>query len=290
VELTVKSLSGCTYAARKVIAIRQSPTASFTMSDQSGPPPLRVVFTNTSTAASLYLWSFGDGSSTLTAVSPDHTFASLGDYNVSMLATSSNGCSMTSTKTIKVITPINELAIEDFLLRQITANSYQGYVKIRNNGNYRITSFVVNYETGGGIVLSETVPSDISVGEVKTYTLGTSFNQPSQSAFVCAELNDDTNLNNNKACATLSGDAIIFNVSPNPADAFIDVESVHAAAEELRVRIYNMSGGIAYERTFDVSKGLSRLSLDTQNLSPGIYVAVISSGSATTTQKLLILR
>jgi PKD repeat protein len=290
VQLTVQALSGCSYSITKQVTVRTSPVASFTMSDQSGPPPLHVAFTNTSTGAATYNWSLGDGSSPSTNVSLEHTFASLGDYDVTLVATSAEGCSKTMSKVVSVITPVNELALEDFLLKQGAGSSYQGYVQVRNNGNYRVTSFIVNYEIGGGIILSETVPSDISIGDVKTYTLATRFNQPLQSSFVCAELNDDTDIDNNKACATLSSDPVIFNVGPNPADAYINVESVHSSSDEVRVRIYDTSGGVGYDKTFDVSKGLSRLSLDTQNLSPGIYVIVVSTGRTQASQRLLIVR
>ncbi|MEI9917931.1 MAG: PKD domain-containing protein [Bacteroidota bacterium] len=291
VQLNVQGQSGCSYSTTKTVVIKVSPVASFTMSDQSGPPPLHVLFTNTSTGAISYVWAIADGSAPSTNISLEHTFAALGDYNVSLTATNTEGCSRTEIKIVNVITPQVELALEDFLLqRSGGSSSYQGYVKVRNNSNYRVTSFIVNYEVGGGIMLSETVGSDLSVGEVKTYGLTTTFTQPSASAFVCAELNADNNVNNNKACTTLSGDAIIFTVSPNPADSYINVESVHSAADEVRVRIYNMSGGVAYDKTFDVSKGLSRLSLDTQNLSPGIYVVVIISGNTGVSQKVLIAR
>ncbi|MEJ0034348.1 MAG: PKD domain-containing protein [Bacteroidota bacterium] len=290
VQLTIQGQSGCTYSTTKTIVIKTSPIAAFAMSDESGPAPLHVVLTNASSGAASYVWSISDGSSPSTSVSLEHTFASLGDYDVSLIATSSEGCSKTETKVVKVITPVIELALEDFLLQSAGSGSYQGYVQVRNNSNYRITSFVVNYQVGGGIVLSETIQSNLSVGEVKTYTLATSFNQPGQTAFVCAELNEDTNDNNNKACATLSGDAMIFNVGPNPADSYINVETVHASPDEVRVRIYNMSGGIAYDKTFSVSKGLSRLSADTQNLSPGVYVVIITSGEAKSSSRLLIVR
>jgi PKD repeat protein len=289
VQLALQSLSGCSYSITKQVTVRTSPVASFTMSDQSGPPPLHVVLTNTSTGASTYVWSLGDGSSPSAAVSLEHTFASLGDYNVSLLATSPEGCSRTETKVVSVITPVNELALQNFLLKE-AGNSYQGYVQVKNNGNYRVTSFVVNYEIGGGIVLSETVPADLSTGEIKTYTLATAFNQPVSTAFVCAELNSDTDEENNKACATLGNEPTIFNVNPNPADSYLTIESIHPVKEDVHIRLYDMQGGLAYDKSFSVQPGLSRISLDVQNLSPGIYLAVTTSGGLSTSQKLLIVR
>lgn len=49
-----------------------------------------VQFTNGSTGGTSYLWDFGDGN-TSTAVSPTHTFGSVGSYNVCLIATNSCG-------------------------------------------------------------------------------------------------------------------------------------------------------------------------------------------------------
>jgi PKD repeat protein len=77
----------------------------------SGPTAIIAVSTNlatlttqnTSTNASSYLWSFGDGStSTLTA--PTHTYGQDGTYTVTLTATNSCGIN-TATQTVSIITP-----------------------------------------------------------------------------------------------------------------------------------------------------------------------------------------
>ena len=64
------------------------PNASFT----SAISGLAVTFTNTTTEGTTYAWDFGDGQ-TSTVMSPVHTYATQGIYNVSMTATNSNGTS-----------------------------------------------------------------------------------------------------------------------------------------------------------------------------------------------------
>ncbi len=49
-----------------------------------------IIFTNTSTDASTYLWDFGDGS-TSTEVNPIHIYLELGEYNIELIATNENG-------------------------------------------------------------------------------------------------------------------------------------------------------------------------------------------------------
>jgi PKD repeat protein len=56
----------------------------------AGNAPCKVTFTNTSSGALTYSWTFGDGGTSM-ETNPDHTFANPGTYNVKLVAT--NGTS-----------------------------------------------------------------------------------------------------------------------------------------------------------------------------------------------------
>jgi len=80
-----------------------APTSSFTYSDTL----LNVTFTNTSTDAVSYLWYFGDEAIILpppfggdTSVSPIHTYASYGTYNVTLITY--NACGATDTLVLPI--------------------------------------------------------------------------------------------------------------------------------------------------------------------------------------------
>lgn len=75
------------------------PAASFAANGatQSCTAPLAVTFTNTTTGATTYNWSFGDGG-TSTSTSPTHTYTSPGVYNVQLIATGT--CSANSKDTL----------------------------------------------------------------------------------------------------------------------------------------------------------------------------------------------
>jgi len=83
--------------------------ASFTTSVDSGPAPLTVTFTDTSIGdPTLYLWNFGDGS-TSTSASPSHTFTSAGIYTVSL--TVADDVTSSTTEKMIVVTAYIDLAI-----------------------------------------------------------------------------------------------------------------------------------------------------------------------------------
>ncbi|MCP4589697.1 MAG: PKD domain-containing protein, partial [bacterium] len=65
--------------------------ATFTAAPRSGPPPLTVTFTNTSSGTyTTTLWSFGDGT-TGTLDSPAHTYTSIGAYTVTLTVSGTAG-------------------------------------------------------------------------------------------------------------------------------------------------------------------------------------------------------
>jgi PKD repeat protein len=70
------------------------PTASFTATPLSGNAPLNVQFNDTSLDATTWIWNFGDGSPASYLENPNHTYSSIGTYNVTLTAANSFGSSM----------------------------------------------------------------------------------------------------------------------------------------------------------------------------------------------------
>jgi gliding motility-associated-like protein len=99
-NLVVQGVNGCTVSYQETIAAQDSVIANFTLNPTTGQSPLSVDFTNTSTNASNYFWSFGDGDSSL-IVNPNHVFDPKGDYTVILTATHGN-CTDTMSVVIHV--------------------------------------------------------------------------------------------------------------------------------------------------------------------------------------------
>lgn len=79
------------------------PVVAFAPSATSGAAPLSVSFTNQSTGATSYSWSFGDGSTSVEG-NPSHTFGTPGTYSVILTATNAWGSS-SNTQTVSVTQP-----------------------------------------------------------------------------------------------------------------------------------------------------------------------------------------
>ncbi len=98
VTLTVTGFeNGLTDMERKTAYIKvfKAPRASFFANkDEVFIPNDPIVFTNTSFNADSYVWNFGDGNSS-TEQSPVHNYQSQGEFQVSLIANTVNGCADT---------------------------------------------------------------------------------------------------------------------------------------------------------------------------------------------------
>lgn len=105
VDLIVTSSAGCKDTATTTITVFGKPQASFTSNAVASCSPFTVNFSNTSLAATSYLWDFGDGSATSALTSPSHIFQNttlfIQNYTVTMIATSANGCTDTTTQVVQ---------------------------------------------------------------------------------------------------------------------------------------------------------------------------------------------
>jgi len=82
--------------------IALAPVAGFSAAPLSGTVPLTVTFSNESTNATDYVWTFGDNI-TGTVINPTHTYTQAGVYTVSLTATGPGGSSLiTATNYITV--------------------------------------------------------------------------------------------------------------------------------------------------------------------------------------------
>ena len=85
----------------RYITVYASPVVDLIASDTGGCYPLKVQFTDRSVPGDgtilKWLWDFGDGN-TDSIQHPQHIYPSLGNYNVSLQVTNSNGCVSTLTR------------------------------------------------------------------------------------------------------------------------------------------------------------------------------------------------
>lgn len=104
ITLTITNSHGCvnSYTYQDMIRVYPTPDARFTFSPliPSIIDP-EVIFTNLSTDANMYIWSFGDGD-TSNAQNPYHWYHQIGNYLVELIAITNFGCRDTAKSYIPV--------------------------------------------------------------------------------------------------------------------------------------------------------------------------------------------
>lgn len=102
------SYGTCADSVIKQITVLDLPTPDFNAADVTDcKVPFTVNFTDLSIGATGWSWNFGDGGTSV-AQNPSHTYTSLGNYAVTLIATGLNGCSDSIIKTqfVRVQAPI----------------------------------------------------------------------------------------------------------------------------------------------------------------------------------------
>lgn len=134
VKLTVANAAGSnTVSQSQLINVDAAPTTLFSF-DNNG---LAVGFTNASSNANSYAWSFGDGS-TSTEANPTHTYAAEGTYQVTLEAT--NECGFTAhTQTLNLV--INGTA-------NLDADNYQMVASPNPFSEELVVNYAVNGQFG----------------------------------------------------------------------------------------------------------------------------------------------
>lgn len=103
VQLFAKDIHGCADTPTKIIKVYPKPTAKFSANPLTVYVPNQATqFTNLSTSAASYTWSFGDGASSKD-YSPSHAYAKAGEYDIRLIVTNNRGCKDTFDLPEKVI-------------------------------------------------------------------------------------------------------------------------------------------------------------------------------------------
>jgi PKD repeat protein len=165
VSLTGFSSLGCETTVSKQVHVSEYPIALFSY-DLPCAGQL-VLFFDESTVSNdnivSWEWNFGDNTEVTTLQSPEHTFATDGEYLISLSVTSSNGCISTKSEKIEVL----PVVIPSF---EVVNNCYGNLVrfipKAIINDNLQIvdTTWLIN-----GLYVDDPMP-ELPIGVAGTYS------------------------------------------------------------------------------------------------------------------------
>lgn len=106
--LEVTDLNGCTSTIQQhdMVCIHPNPIASFSLGNSFVDAESMVHIFNYSQGAETFIWNFGEGSSTINTMHPQHSYSTSGEYEITLTAFNEFGCSDTYQTQISVREPI----------------------------------------------------------------------------------------------------------------------------------------------------------------------------------------
>ncbi|MBI5540675.1 MAG: PKD domain-containing protein [Bacteroidia bacterium] len=280
VNLTVTSTVDCIDQVSKIIKVFPLPVPGFLSLPDLGAPPLLVNFTNNSN--DLSYWSFGDGQ-TSQINSPVHVFNDTGNYIVWLKSENSHGCIDSTSRSIKVVPNIFDLAI---LSVDYTNNS--GYLTIHtiiaNVGTMPIIKPILTLSSDKNTPIVEIYQDTIFSGEILDYyfTSLLPYNETFPQKYVCVKgsLSQsiiDKDLTNNEACKTIVLSNVILNLYPNPSSTEINLDLNITIPGDSKLDIFDKEGRMVYSNHAQLSIGFNRLTISVMDFAKGKYTLTLKT-------------
>ncbi len=149
-----------------------TPNANFNIGNSNTSCGLTVTFYNTSSNAggnTYWYWNFGDGN-TSTVQNPVHTYATAGQYSVTLIVGNSFGCNDTTGMLIDVNNPL----VADFQANNVCLGSPVSFTNTSSITNGAITSYQWSFGNGGTSNQTNPVYTYTSAGSYSVMLIATS--------------------------------------------------------------------------------------------------------------------
>ncbi|MFN3316842.1 MAG: PKD domain-containing protein, partial [Raineya sp.] len=249
--------------------------------------PLSIRFENFSSGATQFIWDFGDGN-TSTLTNPTHTYSQAGEYVVKLTAISENGCQ----SILEQIVSVGRLNV-DLAVLETRLENEKVIVKLENKGNTILNNIQIQVQIAD-TTFTEIYSPVILRNEQKEITLNLVIpeNILEKAVFLCVKALPkpsvtDSNLTNNEACFNIIGKFVVFEPYPNPAQKEINLSFSAPNEGILNLHIQDMLGK-TISKTFLISKGFNKETLNIENLAKGMYIFTFEFAGKTIHKKIII--
>jgi PKD repeat protein len=292
-ELIVFSESGCTDTTVGNITIHELPVIDFTINPLEGIPPFSPVFTNNSSIANQFSWSFGDGENS-NETSPVHTYTDSGSFVISLVGITEFGCRDSLSKSINVIIPSYDVGVLS-VFSEVNEGYLSASAQVVNYGSYTIDTITLNLTGEQGIQFRETWSGQLGSGQLLDFNFNSSVFIPDEKtpSYICVKISLpetklDQNLSNNENCFTYDDAYQIIDPYPNPSNDRVIVGFNLPFEENVTLYLYN-SRGSKMEKTYDgpANKGHNRIIIDVSKLDPGIYTYQLIIGDKVFSKRIM---
>ena len=299
VALNVVTDAGCEDQVDRLVTIFPLPISQFSLDPLIGQPPFTPVFTNLSSGAEDYFWTFDFGQTSI-EFEPMHAFTDSGFVLIDLLVTNEFGCTDLSSQSILLTALQTDLVLLEVDFEQ-NGDFISPIVTVRNLSNYRVDDFTIEAEIAEGTTLQEHYSVPLAPDEIRQIDMSSSlfFTEGFGLPYLCIRLippsnRADLHPDDNRECIPLglpSEEVYWLDPSPNPVGSILTIGLANSGDGVLIAEIYNALGEEALNRTYNVgSSFVEEFSLDVSGLTPGRYILRLSLGLEEKTYRIQVLR
>jgi len=294
VLLTVKTENNCIDSVRSAIEIEPAPKASFINTPETGVATIPISFTNTSTGATGFVWTFaGNDVIETTGTTPFfHTFADTANTRVQLRAHSPYGCIDSTERIIPLQAARYRLKITDCILKDSIYGTVTN-IHVLNTGNVPIhyINFLIRQNSSaqfaalwrGALPPGDSVvfkpghteqDKKVTFITMQAHVLESSQGEP---LFITGFTKD------------FSETFTVHSLAPVPATDVVRIAFASTGDNPLTtITLYNMQGNITYSTQIVASTGFNEFTLNVAQFAPGRYECHITQDGKTVRKALLI--
>lgn len=288
VTLEIETQGGCIATVTENIEVLPLPVASFTFTPNYGTAPQIIQFTNQSTGALFYNWSFGDGTGESFDLNPVYTYTSNNNYLVVLEAFSADGCVGLAQRNVPIIPSELDIELSNLVLQTIVNTSGTALVKPRltvsNIGTRSIESIDFYMRLNEQVEVFERWEGNLPPAASFTFEFSSQYalTQGINARYICVEARDvndgsEINLENNKVCKVLNGQVQLSEIYPNPAKELAYLDMITETSGSADLVLYEISGKKIFEiKGYLLERGFNKIILNLNLLQSGKYFLSIN--------------
>ncbi|MCL2329007.1 MAG: T9SS type A sorting domain-containing protein [Bacteroidetes bacterium] len=298
VMLTVKTENNCIDSVRSAIEIEAAPKASFTHTPETGVATLPILYTNTSTDATNFTWTFAENEVyEINNQTPfSRTFADTANTHVQLVAHSSYGCTDVVEQIIPLQAAHHRLKIVDCTLSE---NFYgtEATIHVVNTGNVpvRYINFIFQQNTMTPFAemwngrLEPLAPGDTLKYRQVRVTQGSLENF----AYITVQAHILENPQGEPLFSTwftkdFAKKFTVHSLAPVPANDVVHIKFASIDETPVTITLYNMLGNVSFSAQVAALVGFNEITLNVAQFAPGRYECHITQGGQTVRKSLLI--
>lgn len=284
-QIKAKGINRCgegVFSLPKTVFINDYPTVNFSYQNLYKS---KVSFTNNSVGYDNLRWDFGDGSSS-SKVEPQHTYRSMGSYEVS-LSTSYKGCTSNFSSLVYAFSTkyidLDFHSIDNLSVDAGSDHTIESGQSITLGGNQTAEGGIEPYSFtwSPDLFLSSTNDPNPNAYPANSIT----YNVKVVDSRGCI-LSDDVYIETGSTSKSITA-SVTFNVYPNPCTEYITIKS-DILIENTKILLHNAIGQCV--NSYNIFQNTNEYRLNLSNIEPGYYVLSVQNGILFKTIPLTIIK